>query len=72
MAENKIGFKDSMNRLEDIVTLLERNEIELEEAMTLFEEGLKLVNECDSQLTTFENKVQSLLETYQKESQNDE
>lgn len=71
MEENKIGFKDSMNRLEDIVSLLERNEIELEEAMTLFEEGLKLVNECDSQLTTFENKVQSLLETYQKENQND-
>lgn len=71
MEENKMGFKDSMNRLEDIVSLLERNEIELEEAMTLFEEGLKLVNECDSQLTTFENKVQSLLETYQKENQND-
>lgn len=71
MEENKMGFKDSMNRLENIVSLLERNEIELEEAMTLFEEGLKLVNECDSQLTTFENKVQSLLETYQKENQND-
>lgn len=72
MEENKMGFKDSMNRLEDIVSLLERNEIELEEAMTLFEEGLKLVNECDSQLTTFENKVQTLLETYQKENQNDQ
>lgn len=71
MKENKMGFKDSMNRLEDIVSLLERNEIELEEAMALFEEGLKLVNECDSQLTSFENKVQSLLETYQKEKQND-
>lgn len=66
-----MGFKDSMNRLEEIVRLLERNEIELEEAMTLFEEGLKLVNECDTQLTTFENKVQSLLETYQKENNND-
>lgn len=72
MEENKMGFKDSMNRLENIVSLLERNEIELEEAMTLFEEGLKLVNECDSQLTTFENKVQTLLETYQKEKQNDQ
>lgn len=71
MENNKMGFKDSMNRLEEIVRLLERNEIELEEAMTLFEEGLKLVNECDTQLTTFENKVQSLLETYQKENNND-
>lgn len=71
MSEHKLGFKESMNRLEEIVNLLEKNEIELEEAMKLFEEGLKLVNECDSQLNQFENKVQSLLDTYQKENHND-
>ena len=41
-----------MARLEEIVSLLERNEIELEEAISLFEEGLKLVNSCDTQLKT--------------------
>ncbi|MDD3049399.1 MAG: exodeoxyribonuclease VII small subunit [Bacilli bacterium] len=71
MEKNKKGFKESMNRLEEIVSLLEKNEIELEQAMTLFEEGLKLVSECDTQLNTFENKVQSLLDTYQKENTND-
>ena len=64
----KLAFKEAMNRLETIVTLLEKNEIELEEAMSLFEEGLKLVKDCDLQLSEFENKVQSLLDSYQKEA----
>ena len=65
MMENKLPFKQSMNRLEEIISALEENEIELEEAIALFEEGLQLVNSCDSQLKNFENRVQELLETYQ-------
>ncbi len=72
MSENKKDFSSSMNRLEEIVILLEKNEITLEEAMELFEEGLQLVKECDSQLTNFENKVAALLERYQKGDRNDD
>ena len=39
-----------MSRLEEIIAALEKNEIELEDAIALFEEGLQLVNSCDSQL----------------------
>lgn len=63
--EAKVPFKQSMLRLEDIVNTLERNEIDLEEAISLFEEGLQLVNACDSQLQNFEQKVQALLDQYQ-------
>lgn len=66
----KMSFNTSMKRLEEIVSLLEKNEIELEDAMVLFEEGLQLVNTCTKQLTQFENKVQSLLDTYQQEGGN--
>ena len=66
----KMPFKKSMVRLEEIVTLLERNEIELEEAIGPFEEGLQLVSSCDSQLKSFENKVEELLKTYQEEPEN--
>lgn len=61
----KVPFKTAMQRLEEIVGELERNEIELEEAIVLFEEGLKLIKQCDQQLSVFENKVQKLLENYQ-------
>lgn len=68
--EEKLPFKKAMHRLEEIVDALEKNEIELEEAITLFEEGLQLVNSCDGQLKNFENKVQALLNTYQEGSDN--
>ena len=53
---NEMPFKQSMQRLEEIVSLLEKNEIELETAIQYFEEGLKLVNQCDQQLKNFEEK----------------
>ena len=64
--EQKLPFKQAMLKLEEIVGALEKNEIELEEAISLFEEGLQLVNQCDQQLKGFENKVQELLNTYQE------
>lgn len=62
----KIPFDDAMKRLDDIVSALEKNEISLEEAISLFDEGLQLVKQCDGQLSNFENKVQTLLESYQQ------
>ena len=59
-------FRESMKRLEEIVALLERNEIELEQAIQFFEEGLQLINQCDSQLKQFESKVSTLMDSYQK------
>lgn len=64
--DTKLPFKQSMVRLEEIIQALEKNEIELEEAIHLFEEGLQLVNSCDQQLKNFENKVGELLATYQE------
>lgn len=68
--EQKLPFKQSMSRLEEIIAALEKNEIELEDAIALFEEGLQLVNSCDSHLKNFENRVQELLNTYQEGSDN--
>ncbi|MFQ8582740.1 MAG: exodeoxyribonuclease VII small subunit [Holdemania massiliensis] len=48
-----------MDRLDQIVSLLEKNEIALEEAIGLFEEGLNLVQDLDTQLQGYENKVRS-------------
>ncbi|MEE3486641.1 MAG: exodeoxyribonuclease VII small subunit [Bulleidia sp.] len=53
-------FEESMERLEEIVSELEKNERPLDETIALFEEGLKLVKSCDSQLKSFEAKVEDL------------
>ena len=68
---NEMPFKKSMQRLEEILSLLEKNEIELETAIQYFEEGLKLVNQCDQQLKNFEEKVTVLMDTYQKDNTNE-
>lgn len=60
-AEKKT-FEESMQRLEEIVSLLETNEQSLDETVKLFEEGLTLVKDCDASLKYFENKVNELTE----------
>jgi len=56
-AKKKLNFEQSMARLEEIVSLLEKGDAPLEQAMTLFEEGAKLLRECTKQLDEAEQKV---------------
>ena len=58
--KKKLDFEGSMARLEEIVSLLERGDAPLEQAMTLFEEGAKLLRECTAQLDQAEQKVSLL------------
>ena len=65
----KESFKQSMDRLDEIIARLNQNEVELEEAITLFEEGLKLVKQCDARLKQFEQRVSVLSEVQEEEGQ---
>lgn len=56
-AKKKLNFEGSMVRLEEIVSLLEKGDGPLEQAMALFEEGAKLLRECTKQLDEAEQKV---------------
>ncbi len=53
----KVNFEQSMMRLEEIVTTLERGDVSLEDAMKLFEEGSKLMRVCTAALDEAEQKV---------------
>ncbi len=61
MADKKQSFEESMDRLETIVRDLESNEKPLDEIIALFEEGLKLVKNCDEKLKQFETQVDTLI-----------
>ncbi len=67
----KASFEQSMSRLDEIVSLLEKNEIPLEQAIGLFEEGLDLVQLLDQQLQGFETKVQELMLRHQRQEGQD-
>lgn len=64
MKEKK--FEEAMERLNEVVSMLEKNEVPLDEAIVLFEEGLELVKFCDQKLKSFETKVEELMKDYQK------
>ena len=50
------GFEESMQRLEEIVRLLEKGDAPLEDAIRLFAEGTKLAKSCDDMLNEAEKK----------------
>lgn len=55
-------FESALARLEEIVAQLETGEVALEEAMNLYEEGVRLSALCQSKLTTAEKKMDEILE----------
>ena len=60
-ASKKGEFEKSLARLEEVVKRLESVDLSLDEAMKLFEEGVKLSRECQMQLEEAEGRVEILL-----------
>lgn len=63
MAEKKVSFEEAMQRLEDIVSSIERGETTLEESLKLFTEGTKLLKQCGTMLDKAEQQVTKLVKT---------
>ncbi len=71
MVEKKMKFQDAMNRLDEIVALLNNSSLELEEAMKYFEEGLALSKQCEKQLKEFEKKMDQLMVAKENDDESD-
>ena len=67
----KIKFEDAMNRLGEIVRILENGDAPLDESIELFEEGIKLSKQCTELLEKAEQKVR-FLQTEQLECSGNE
>lgn len=61
-SEKKIDFESSLKDLELIVEKLEDENINLEDSVKSFEEGISLVKECQKQLEDAELKIKKLLD----------
>lgn len=57
MAQKKMGFEQSIERLNEIVKQLEKGEAPLSESLALFEEGTALISTCGKMLDEAEQKV---------------
>ncbi|MCH9029359.1 MAG: exodeoxyribonuclease VII small subunit [Bacteroidetes bacterium] len=62
MSKKKIknNFEENLSRLEEISNLLESKEIGLDDAILLFEEGIKLSKTCITNLKKAELKISKL------------
>ena len=59
---NKENFEESMKKLEGIVTELENGNLNLDESVKRFEEGMKIAKQCNTILENAEKKITILLE----------
>ncbi len=60
MKQESQTFEQSLTRLEEIVRQMERGDVPLEQALSLFEEGTGLVGSCSKLLDEAELKVVQL------------
>lgn len=62
-AEQKqdLRFEEALEKLEQIVSEMERGDLDLDKCMARFEQGMKLAEFCSGQLAETEKKVEILL-----------
>ncbi|PYZ95313.1 exodeoxyribonuclease VII small subunit [Salipaludibacillus keqinensis] len=54
-------FEESMKSLETLVEKLEQGDVPLEEAISMFQEGMKLSKECQDRLQKVEKQMTEVL-----------
>ena len=61
MNEKNMTFEASMQRLEQIVRIMERGDAQLDESLKLFQEGTELVRSCEKMLSNAELQVKMVM-----------
>ncbi len=59
--DKKLDFETGIKRLQELAEKLERQDIPLEEAVNLFEEGMELSRKCAKILEAAEERVKVLM-----------
>lgn len=60
--EAEVTFEKAMEQLEEIVGRLENGDVPLEQAIELFQQGMRLSHLCSSKLDQVEKKIEMLVE----------
>ena len=61
MTKDSKIFEDNMHRLDQIVRMMERGDISIDESLKLFQEGTQLVETCGKILDDAELQVKKVL-----------
>ena len=63
---SKLTFEQSMKRLEEIIDNLESGNVELENAINLYTEGIKLQEHCKNKLENAKLKINKIVKDKDK------
>ena len=66
---NKKTFETALNELEAIIQELESGSPTLDEMMKLFEDGMKLMTECQEHLLEAEGRITTLIKSHDEFSE---
>ena len=58
----ELSFEENMDKLEKIVQELEKGDLNLDDSIKKFEEGMKISKECNKYLEDAEKKITVLIE----------
>lgn len=61
MKKEEKGFEESIEELEKIVESLENDELNLDDSIAKFEQGMKIAKDCNKKLEEAEKKITVLL-----------
>lgn len=64
--EEKINFEEQLNRLNEIVSLIENEELPLDESVKLYEEGNKIIALLEEELKKAEEKIEKIVDINKK------
>ncbi len=59
---DNLSFEDSYERLNQILEILEKGNVSLDDSIKYYEQGIKLKTHCENKLKTAELKIQKVIE----------
>lgn len=60
--KNDMNFEEKMNKLQKIVSELEKENVDLDKSIALYKEGLELTKSLKDELKIFEDKINKINE----------
>lgn len=65
--KEKVNFEETMNKLEEIANQLEKGDLNLDESVEKFEQGMQLSKQCSKILEEAEQRITILLKNSEGE-----
>ena len=64
--ENKKNIEQNFNEVEKIIEAMQKEDVTLDESFKLYNQGLKIIKDCNQQIETIEKQIKIITEEAQQ------